>query len=428
MKLSQVYANKKFKTVKFHDGLNIVLAKVTKRKDMTKDSHNLGKTTLIAVIDFMLLKELDKSNIFKKYASKFKEHIIFLEIQLNNGLFLTIRRAVEKPSKISFKIHEIPFQNYTNLREGQEWDEFELSLQKAKDYLVEKLSFDVIPDWPYRKSVTYFLRSQYDYNDVFQLQKFTKGKDVDWKPFLFDLLGFDGKLLKEKYELELHKDKQQELIKELKYRLSVDPKEIDKIKGAIEIKKEEKEETQKEIDNFNFYHKERNLNKELIEEIESKISEFNTKEYDITYELEQIEKSFNTKSLAKFDDLKKIWEEAKIYFQASVIKEYEELEIFNKKITEERQTYLKERFTSLNVMLIKIRSEMRSLNYKRKKILSVLREKDSFKKFKEHQFELSKIESEIVRLEEQLKSIDKIEVFYNTIKEIDDEVDDLTEK
>jgi uncharacterized protein YydD (DUF2326 family) len=51
MKLSQLYANNKFKNIVFNDGLNLILAKVTKKLDLNKDSHNLGKTTLIAVID-----------------------------------------------------------------------------------------------------------------------------------------------------------------------------------------------------------------------------------------------------------------------------------------------------------------------------------------------------------------------------------------
>ena len=50
MKLSQLYANKSFKNIVFNDGLNLVLAKVTKKLDLNKDSHNLGKTTLIATL------------------------------------------------------------------------------------------------------------------------------------------------------------------------------------------------------------------------------------------------------------------------------------------------------------------------------------------------------------------------------------------
>ena len=44
--------------------LNVVLAAVHRRKSKKSDSHNLGKTTLIGLIDFMLLKEIARSDHF----------------------------------------------------------------------------------------------------------------------------------------------------------------------------------------------------------------------------------------------------------------------------------------------------------------------------------------------------------------------------
>lgn len=198
MKLSQLYANKSFKNIAFNDGLNLVLAKVTKKLDLNKDSHNLGKTTLIAVIDFMLLKEVKEEHIFKTYQDKFSGYVFFLEILLNSGEYLTIKRAVDAPTKISFKTTTVS----SNLLNEETWDKSNISFDKAGITLNEYLAFDILKQWPYRKSVTYFLRSQKDYNDVFQLSKFSKGKDIDWKPFMFDLLGFTGSLLSEKYETD----------------------------------------------------------------------------------------------------------------------------------------------------------------------------------------------------------------------------------
>jgi uncharacterized protein YydD (DUF2326 family) len=107
MKLSQLYANKSFKNIKFNDGLNLVLAKVTRKLDLNKDSHNLGKTTLIAVIDFMLLKQIPDEHIFNKYKDKFAGYVFYLEILLNSGKYLTVKRKVDYPTKISFKSTDV---------------------------------------------------------------------------------------------------------------------------------------------------------------------------------------------------------------------------------------------------------------------------------------------------------------------------------
>ena len=231
MKLSQLYANKSFKNIIFNDGLNLVLAKVTKKLDLNKDSHNLGKTTLIAVIDFMLLKELKEEHIFKTYKEKFTGYVFFLEILLNSGEYLTIRRAVDTPTKISFKTTKVS----ANLLNEESWNKSNVGIDKAGTELNEYIAFDILTKWQYRKSVTYFLRSQKDYNDVFQLSKFSKGKDIDWKPFMFDLLGFNGSLLNEKYEIDCKITEQKSFINGLKNKFAVDTEEVDKIKGVIDF-------------------------------------------------------------------------------------------------------------------------------------------------------------------------------------------------
>ncbi|PVD49610.1 hypothetical protein DC498_24060 [Terrimonas sp.] len=404
MKLSQLYANKKFKSIVFNDGLNIVLAKVTKKLDLNKDSHNLGKTTLIAVIDFMLLRNLSEDHIFKKYQELFADYVFYLEILLNSGQYLTIRRSVTSPSKISFKQTNVS----VSLLDENEWDYLNLSFAAAEEKLNECLSFDVLQKWGFRKSVTYFLRSQKDYHDVFQLSKFAKGKDVDWKPFMFDMLGFNGDLLISKYNTDTEIAEQKTFISGLKSKFAVDSDEVDKIRGAISLKKAEQADIERQIDNFNFYQQERKLNKELVEDVERRISELNSIEYKLEFDLDKTKESFSQNVSFDINQLKQIYEESKIFFPENLIKDYKDLEDFNKRITAERNKYLEEKIIELTEQLKAIRADLLRYNNKRNEILSVLKDKDSFKKFKGYQIDLTKIEGEISRLDEKLKSIDKI--------------------
>ena len=408
----------------FNDGLNLVLAKVTKKLDLNKDSHNLGKTTLIAVIDFMLLKEVNEEHIFKKYQENFSGYVFFLEIYLNSAEYLTIKRAVDTPTKILFKVTKVS----SNLLKEENWDKPNIGFDKAGIALNEYLAFDILKQWHYRKSVTYFLRSQKDYNDVFQLSKFSKGKDIDWKPFMFDLLGFNGNLLTEKYEADNKISEQKSFINGLKSKFSVDTEEVDKIKGAIDLKTAEQKELQKEIDNFNFYQQERKLNKELVEDVESKISELNSAEYNLEFDLDKTKQSFSQNISFDIDQLKRIYAEAEIFFPDNLVKDYKSLEEFNKRITEERNKYLEEKIVTLTKHLKDIRVALQRYDNKRNQILSVLKDKDSFKKFKSYQIDLTKVEGEISRLDEKLKSIDKIEVFNQEIKKHNETLERIKEE
>lgn len=424
MKLSQLYANKLFKNIRFNESLNLILAKVTKKIDLNKDSHNLGKTTLITVIDFMLLKELSEEHIFKKYSNRFTGYIFFLEVLLNSGKYLTIKRSVDNPSRVSFKMTE----ESTNLLNEGTWDHLNLSFTKAEATLNEYLAFDVLKNWNYRKSVTYFLRTQKDYNDVFQLSKFSKGKDIDWKPFMFDLLGFDGELIKEKYNTDSKISEQRNFVLGLKNKFAVDTEEVDKIKGTIELMKSDQKDLQAQIDNFNFYQQERSLNKELVEDVEKHISDLNSLEYKLEYDLDKTRESFSKNIAFDIEQLKRVYEDVRIFFPDNLVKDYKELEEFNKRITEERNKFLEEKVGQLTRRLQGIREDMRLYDNKRNEILSVLKDKDSFKKFKTYQVDLTRIEGEISRLEEKLRSIDKIAILNEATQELVEALGQLTKE
>lgn len=423
MKLSQLYANKSFKNIVFNDGLNLVLAKVTKKLDLNKDSHNLGKSRLIEVIDFMLLSSPSGDDIFYKYKDKFTGYVFYLEILLNSGRYLTIKRSIDGQSKISFKTTS----QSIKLLDNEDWEEANLSFDKGVDNLNKYLAFDILTKWSFRKSATYFLRSQKDYGDVFQLSKFV-GKHEYWKPMVFDLLGFNGSLLTNKYEVDNQITEQKTFINKIKNQFAVDTDEIDKIKGAIDLKNAEQKELQEQIDNFNFYQRERKLNKELVEDVESQISELNTAEYNLEFDLDKTKQSFSQNISFDIDQLKRIYAEAEIFFPDSLVKDYKSLEEFNKRITEERNKYLEEKIVTLTKQLKDIRVALQRYDNKRNQILSVLKDKDSFKKFKSYQIDLTKVEGEISRLDEKLKSIDKIAVLKETTNKLSENLETLVKE
>ena len=196
MKLIRVFSDGPFKNVKFDEGYNVVLATIYD-KENKKDTHNLGKTSLLVVIDFLLLAKFSiKFPILTNPI--FSTQTFFLEILLNSGKYLVIRRSIEKPSKISFKLNDEPLKDFDI---PTEWDKENIAFETAQDMLNAYLDYDVLTNWPYRKSISYFLRTQKDYSDVFQLNKF-KGKHITWKPFVFDLLGFDGNLVGKKLQCD----------------------------------------------------------------------------------------------------------------------------------------------------------------------------------------------------------------------------------
>lgn len=426
MKLSQLYCNdSRFHNMKFNDGLNVVLGKVCQREDINKDSHNLGKSTLIDVLDFMLLKEVKNDHLFKKYISCFENHIFYLEIILNSGTYLTIRRSVSEPTKICFKSSEATMV----CNEETAWDKTNVTFKKAKNYLNAQLGFSILTDWPFRKTVTFFLRGQKDFINVFQLGKFMNGKHKDWKPAVFELLGYDSKALVRKYEIDDTLENLESRIAGISTEMAVNEDDYDKVKSILDIRKTERDEMQQKVDAFSFYTEEQAINQNLVEEIERAIAQFNTKEYSLTYDLDRVKSSISNLPTFDLEQLKQIYEEAKLYFPDDISHSFEDLYQFNVMVTKERNHYLREQAQEIEEQLRTIHQELQDLDKRRNEALSVLQDKDTFHKFKTYQKKLAQLEGEVSQLEIQLHNLDimaslndKVEMAHQEQKEISKEI------
>ncbi|EQD44170.1 hypothetical protein B1A_15195, partial [mine drainage metagenome] len=123
MKLSRLYSNKPdlFEPVDFVQGLNVVVAEIRLPENREKDTHNLGKTTLGRLLDFGFLIGRDAKFFLFKHLDLFKDFVFFLEVELEDASFVTVRRGVEEATKISFKKHEAGYQDFSSLS-ILEWD------------------------------------------------------------------------------------------------------------------------------------------------------------------------------------------------------------------------------------------------------------------------------------------------------------------
>ncbi|WP_294405789.1 DUF2326 domain-containing protein [uncultured Clostridium sp.] len=426
MKLMQLYSNdERFKTVKFTTGFNVILGKITDENNLNKDCHNLGKTTLVDLIDFLLLKELKKGHFLKNPV--FKNHVFFLELKLNSGKYLTIKRGIKNNTRISFKFSEIPYCNYTT---ELDWDYINLPLtsndpeKNPKILLNNFLEFDVLPNYSYRNYLNYFLRVQKDYLDEFHLSKFS-GSDADWKPLLFELIGFNSDLILKKYKLDSEYENKKNSIQKLEDTLEINPNQIDKVKGLIQIKEDEKKEVEKALNKFNFYINEQNINKELVEKIENSISELNTKRYSLEVDINNLRDSIEKGINFNLDATLKIFNEVKIYFSDQLKKSYQQLIDFNKSLTNDRNKYIVESIDLKQNELANIEKSLLNLNKKREELLGYLTETDTFKKYKIFESKLIEIERTLEKYNSKLENEKIIRDENEQLQNISDQIEDI---
>lgn len=409
MKLSKLYSNlpDKFSPIIFNDGLNFIYAEIRHPENKRKDTHSLGKTTLARLLDFMFLAKRHKEQFLFKNQERFNDFIFFLEIQLLENEYLTIKRSVANNTKIGFYLHNSSKQDYRTLSEDS-WYEL-TSFDNAKTYLDGKLNFTAIKSWQYRQLIGYLIRTQDDFYQVFQLQKY-RSKDADWKPYMADLLGVNGELAKQRYQLARQIDDLELKIKEKN--ISDDKKaleELSRVDGRLLIRKNELSKLKEFVENFNFREVDRQTIEDLVSEIDNQIIALNMKEYSLKNSIYHIEQSVLENKI-KFNpkEVKELFDEVNILFPEQVQKDFEQLIAFNKAITQERNSYLKQELKESQIELSSIQNQLIHLNEQRAKQLEFLKESELVVKFREANQEISLVQAEILDFERQKENIQKV--------------------
>ena len=430
MKISKIYSNipKIFEPIKFNDGFNVILGEIQLHNDKDKDSHNLGKSKLADLIDFGFLKKRTKEMFLFKHFERFSEFVFYFEVKLNDGKYITIRRSVSDNTKIYIKRHDYNDQNFTHLSDA-EWDYKKLTFDKAKLLLDSILNLTSISPWDYRMAISYALRRQDDFNDIFQLKKFGP-KHISWKPYIGHLLGFDAENLIKNYELKNCIDKIAEKLDELQKEIGLyQGDEEEMLKDALALKLQDAQTINEQLDSFNFDESDTKAVEELSENIDSEIEELNRIRYYLTTNLKKLRRAESkqptTFNLSKTEQL---FNEAGIMFGEQIKKSYEQLVEFNRKITVERTGFVKQQTLDLEQQLIEISSRLTELNTQKSKRVSFLTSTNTFEKYKEVSTRLVIINSEIHSIRRKLEISEQIKIKKSESRSLSNKKNEVIEK
>jgi uncharacterized protein YydD (DUF2326 family) len=400
LKLVKLYSNDKnlFPDIKFHDGLNVVFANVTK-SNRDKSSHSLGKTTLIDVLNFALLKQIDKSSFLKK--SPFRSLVIFLEIEYSLGQFVTIKRAVG--SKIS--ILKTSASSDVRALLSEDWEESNLGLKKAKSILNSILNLSPFDanHFHYRTGLRYCFRKQSQYEDTFKVNT-SRETDVNWKPYLANLLGINPQLVFDKYEqnqivksIESAITQVQELPTESAQSLEA---EIAQIEARIHRQ-------QQDLENFDFRNADAEVSSELVEQVSANLSDLNSEVYGIDQRIREINSSIGTEFPFNLDKIIELFDEVKINFPEQLSRSYKDLINLNQQMSQGRRERLNEARKKLINNRLELEKRIEVVASEQKALAEILVQKDAFTKYKLMQTRVSREESRVAVLRERVSTLDQ---------------------
>ncbi len=423
MKLSKLYCNKPdlFGPIDFRAGLNVVLAEIRLPENRDKDTHNLGKTTLGRMIDFCFLSGRDTSFFLFKHEDLFNSLVFFLEIELADSAFLTVRRGIDEATKIGFKKHEASHQDFSELLEA-DWDHFNLPFERAREMLDSLLDWRGVSPWDYRKGIGYQLRSQDDFQDVFQLRRFGVGKHKDWKPYVAHILGFDHKLIDQHYEKREQLDEKKATAETVKTELGGSVDDISKIEGLLQLRKKEVEKKQKLLDAFDFRQQDKARTKEVVEDIDARIAALNSQRYSLSQNRKKIAASLEEDQiLFNPDEAQRLFQEVGVLFAGQIKRDYDQLIAFNRALTVERRKYLQEEHADVEAEIKDITAELNTLGKRRSDMLGFLSSTDVFAKYKQLTDDLVILRADTASLERQRGFLRRLQDLRTEIRALSEE-------
>ena len=426
MRLVRLYSDQPehFLPVAFNDGLSAIIAEIRVRENRDLHTHNLGKTTIGSLIDFCLLKGKDPKFFLFKHEDLFSSFAFFLELKLSDDSFLTIRRPVVPGSKIDFRRSDTSIQDATVVPE-KDWDHRDLPFDRARNLLDGMLAIDALQPWGFRKLVGYLVRTQQDYQDVFQLGKFS-GKHQDWKPFVAHLLGANSGAITKLYDKGTEHDEAQKELALLAREWGPDDSDPSLVDGLIASARRRIKAREQTLAAFNFRDEDQATIANLVDEIDERIVTFNDELYQTRQLSKRIDDSLEHRKITfNPDAASELFAEAGVAFAGQLKHDYSQLIAFNRAITEERRAELVKQRAAAEDRVAELEEELTGLNQRRSDSLAFLREADSLEKYKQTSRELSSAQAELEVLEQRREAASRLSDLRRKVRTLSQEFDDL---
>lgn len=405
--------------IRFRPDFNVVFARINDPAFLERDVHNLGKTFLITVLDFALLCNVTKEHPFRRQQDVFGEFVFFLQVLTNDEQYVTIRRRVVGRRSIAIHVDTEPSENLENLP-APKWTYTSLGVAKARETLDDLANLTVTrPHYTYRKGLGYSLRQQSDYNDVFRISKFSAGPDIHWKPYLATVLGFDQELPCKKYELDSEIAQADKIRQKLEEESGAKSERYEEIQGLIEIDRAKVEQLRAEIDGFSFREIEAEINQDVVGRIEQSISLLNQRRYTLDYELQEIASSLEAEHPFDIDKIQEIFAQVELYLPDAIVRSYEELVDFNRRLSGDRTKRLRTLQRRLRAERKEIEEKLARLDRERTEALAILQDVKTLDKYRSMQARLGQYEQEIFDLRQQLAYLDRVTLVQQQIEDLE---------
>lgn len=391
-----------FKTLKFTNGLNVLVSEKTAASTQKQTRNRAGKTSLIELLHFLLGGDCPPDSIFRNTA--LIDHTFGMILDVGEQT-ITVRRSGKKPAEIhtglDFNFDAWPHQpNAKGVISNEHW----------RDILAQEM-FGIAPDidsgaWSpkFRQLITYFVRKQSSGGFVSPFKQAHKQFEGDSQVALSYLLGLDWTVSQ---QWQLVRDRER-MLREIKKSANTeglgsivgDPAEL---RTELAVSEQRVSRMRKHVQSFNVVPEYRDLENEA-NTLTSQLavwSDENTLDRGLVSELDA---AIETARIPSYSDLEELYREVGIQLPDLALKQFEELENFHRSITDNRRAYLQGELDEAHRRIEERERQKVRLDERRREVMTVLRVGGALDQYVRLQSELTNFEQHTAALRTKLET------------------------
>lgn len=398
-----------FKTVRFHEGLNILLADTSPGASSKQTRNSAGKTSLIEIIHFLFGSDCDKDSLFRTDALIAHSFRGTLSIQ---GEKFVVERTGADPAKI-FLLEvgdereglPVRIDKATERRviSNANWRIFLGHAFFAMPFDLRGTAYEEAYTPTFRALFSYFARRRNSGGLIAPERQAEKQQRADWQVNLSYLLGLDWQIPLEFNKIRTRERSLEELKKAAKQGALGDVVgTVSQLRPQVTIAESKAKRLRGQLENFEVLESYKSLARSAAQ-AKSQMQAISRDAITLSETLERLESALESERSPERADLQRLYAAAGVELPGIAIRRFDEVSKFYDSVVENRKAHLHQEIANVKAQLTSGEGRMASLDDERSQILRTLQGRGALDDFLELQRTLANAESDAASLRERFK-------------------------
>jgi uncharacterized protein YydD (DUF2326 family) len=404
-----------FKTVRFHAGLNVLLADTQPGATDKQTRNSAGKTSLIEIIHFLLGAKCAKDSLFRTVA--LLEHS-FTGTFVVGGVTMTVQRSGNAPARIFLLAGSENVPGLVTKAEKATGRVY-VSNENWKAYLGRKMFSlpEIARDsddeqsgtLSFRSLIAYFARRREAGAFFKPVQQAQMQQRSDWQTNLSYILGLDWEIPlefqnvrdKEKNLDELKKASQAGALGEVIGTVAV-------LRPQVTIAEANAQKLREQLSNFEVLDSYKDLS-DRAARARTDMQALGREAVSLKESLQHLLSALSVELPPERSDLQQMYEAAGVELPEVALRRFDEVNRFYSSVVENRRSHLQAQITQIESEIAQGELRMGSLDVERRDIMTTLQGRGALEDFVRLQGNLATLDAQAAALRERFKAAEALE-------------------